>query len=80
MRTLRDEIPTMSIVLDDLVGPSNDQETVTFGRLVRHSALELILTFVMLFGVTSIVGWVIGPSLISQTFPQCYITRVSSVF
>ena len=39
-------------------------------RLARHSALELILTFILLFGVTSIVRWVIGPSLISRAIPQ----------
>jgi glycerol uptake facilitator-like aquaporin len=50
--------------------PSNDPKSVTFGQLVRHSALELILTCFMLFGVTSIVRWVVGPSLISRTFPE----------
>src|SRR5260370_21599574 len=44
-----------------------------FGKLGRHSALELILTFFMLFGVTSIVRWVIGPSLISRTFPEIQV-------
>jgi glycerol uptake facilitator protein/aquaporin Z len=39
-------------------------------QLARHSALELILTFILLFGVTSIVRWVIGPSLISRVIPQ----------
>jgi glycerol uptake facilitator-like aquaporin len=63
----------MSYVMDDFVDPSNAPEPVTFGRLVRHSALELILTFFMLFGVTSIVRWVIGPSLISRTFPEIQV-------
>ena len=36
----------------------------------RDSALELLLTFFMLFGVTSIVRWVIGPSPISRMIPQ----------
>src|SRR5258708_3400459 len=60
----------MSKVMDDSVDTSNAPEPVTFGKLVRHSALELILTFFMLFGVTSIVRWVIGRSLISRTFPE----------
>ena len=62
--------PMMSNVMDDSGDPSNDPKSVTFGQLVRHSALELILTFFMLFGVTSIVRWVIGPSLISRAFPE----------
>ena len=65
--------PTMSNVMDDSVDPSSDSKSVTFGQLVRHSALELILTFFMLFGVTSIVRWVIGPSLISRTFPEIQV-------
>ena len=68
--------PTVKSVMDDSVSPSNDPEAVTFGRLVRHSALELILTFFMLFGVTSIVRWVIGPSLISRTFPEIQVELV----
>src|SRR5258708_14621246 len=63
----------MSKVMDDSVDTSNAPEPVTFGKLVRHSALELILTFFMLFGVTSIVRWVIGPSLISRTFPEIQV-------
>ncbi|MGA8659743.1 MAG: aquaporin [Chthoniobacterales bacterium] len=59
--------------MDESPGPPNDPEHVTFARLVRHSALELILTFFMLFGVTSIVRWVIGPSLISRTIPQIQV-------
>src|SRR5260221_2029245 len=66
----------MSDVMDDFVDPSNVPEPVTFGQLIRHSALELILTFFMLFGVTSIVRWVIGPSLISRTFPEIQVELV----
>src|SRR5260221_11546662 len=62
----------MSQVMDDSVDKSNDPQAVTFGQLVRHSALELILTFILLFGVTSIVRWVIGPSLISRAIPQIH--------
>ena len=65
--------PTMSNVMDDSVDQSNDPKSVRFGQLVRHSALELVLTFFMLFGVTSIVRWVIGPSLISRTFPEIQV-------
>jgi glycerol uptake facilitator-like aquaporin len=65
--------PTMSNVMDDSVDLSNDPKSVPFGQLVRHSALELILTFFMLFGVTSIVRWVIGPSLISRMFPEIHV-------
>lgn len=45
-------------------------------RILRDSALELMLTFFMLFGVTSIVRWVIGPSLVSRTFPEIQIELV----
>jgi glycerol uptake facilitator-like aquaporin len=49
-----------------LVLPSNPGR-VSFGRLARDSVFELILTSVLLFGVVSIVRWVIGPSPISRT-------------
>jgi len=49
-----------------LVLPSNPGR-VSFGRLARDSMFELILTSVLLFGVVSIVRWVIGPSPISRT-------------
>ncbi len=48
---------------------SNKSERVSFGRLARDSVFELILTSVLLFGVVSIVRWVIGPSPISRTIP-----------
>ena len=38
-------------------------------RLARDSAIELILTSILLFGVVSIVRWVIGPSPISRAIP-----------
>jgi glycerol uptake facilitator-like aquaporin len=44
----------------------------SFGRLARDSAFELILTSVLLFGVVSIVRWVIGPSPISRTIPDIH--------
>jgi len=47
----------------------NNAGRVSFARLVRDSVFELILTSVLLFGVVSIVRWVIGPSPISRTIP-----------
>src|ERR1700735_5603807 len=47
----------------------NNTGRVSFGRLARDSVFELILTSVLLFGVVSIVRWVIGPSPISRTIP-----------
>jgi glycerol uptake facilitator-like aquaporin len=38
-------------------------------RLARDSAIELILTSILLFGVVTIVRWVIGPSPISRVIP-----------
>jgi len=52
--------------LDRSSGLSNKQERVSFRRLARDSAFELILTSFLLFGVVSIVRWVIGPSPISR--------------
>ena len=39
---------------------NNQVEKLSIIRILRDSALELLLTFLMLFGVTSIVRWVIG--------------------
>ena len=47
----------------------NNADSVARARLVRDSVFELILTFVLLFGVASIVRWVIGPSPISRAIP-----------
>ena len=44
-----------------------------FTELLWHSALELILTSVLLFGVTTIVRFVVGASPISRVFPQIQI-------
>src|ERR1700736_487277 len=66
-------VPPPANVIDESPSPPKDPEHVTFVQLVRHSALEVILTFFMLFGVTSIVRWVIGPSLISRTIPQIQV-------
>jgi glycerol uptake facilitator-like aquaporin len=43
------------------------------GALIWHSTLELILTSMLLFGVTSIVRFVVGPSVVSRAFPQIHI-------
>src|SRR5258708_24588104 len=48
-------------------GPSRSVE------VARHSALELILTSILLFGVTTIVRFVVGPSPISRVFPQIHV-------
>jgi glycerol uptake facilitator-like aquaporin len=51
-------------------------EQLTIARILRDSALELFLTFLMLFGVTSIVRWVIGPSPISRMIPQIQVELI----
>jgi glycerol uptake facilitator-like aquaporin len=43
---------------------------LTAARILRDSALELLLTSCLLFGVVSIVRWVIGPSPISRSVTQ----------
>jgi len=48
--------------------PANTEQTPA-ARLARDSAFELLLTFVLLFGVVTIVRWVIGPSPISRALP-----------
>ncbi|WP_351233134.1 aquaporin [Streptomyces sp. NPDC002133] len=42
----------------------------------RHSAQEFLLTFVLLFGVTTIVRWVIGPSAVSDAIPGIHLKLV----
>jgi glycerol uptake facilitator-like aquaporin len=42
------------------------------GTLIRHSMLELILTCGLLFGVTTIVRFVIGDSPISRALPEIH--------
>ena len=44
-----------------------------FGTLIRNSMLELILTCVLLFGITTIVRFVIGDSPISRALPQIHV-------
>ena len=55
--------------MDQSPGLPNNVEHVAFARLARDSGFELMLTFVLLFGVVSIVRWVIGPSPISRAIP-----------
>ena len=43
------------------------------GGLIRNSALELILTATLLFGVTTFVRFVVGPSPISRALPQIHV-------
>ncbi len=60
--------------------PSRKQNKIgsmpTVARLARDSVFEFLLTAVLLFGVVSIVRWVIGPSPISRAFPQIHIELV----
>ncbi len=44
-----------------------------FVELARRSVLELILTAILLFGVTTIVRFVVGPSPISRALPRIHI-------
>jgi glycerol uptake facilitator-like aquaporin len=43
------------------------------GALIRNSILELILTSALLFGVTTIVRFVVGDSPISRALPQIHV-------
>jgi glycerol uptake facilitator-like aquaporin len=52
--------------------PSKIVASAAFTRLARDSAFEFALTAVMLFGVVSIVRWVIGPSPVSRAIPQIH--------
>jgi glycerol uptake facilitator-like aquaporin len=44
-----------------------------FVGLIRNSVLELILTCVLLFGITTIVRFVVGDSPISRALPQIHV-------
>src|SRR6201997_5852591 len=48
-------------------GPTRSAE------LALLSAIELLLTSILLFGVTTIVRFVVGPSAMSRAFPQIHI-------
>jgi glycerol uptake facilitator-like aquaporin len=43
------------------------------GQLLRHSACEASLTTILLFGVVSVVRWVIGASPISRAIPGIHV-------
>src|SRR6266704_844200 len=43
------------------------------GALIRNSMLELILTSALLFGITTIVRFVVGASPISRALPQIHV-------
>jgi glycerol uptake facilitator-like aquaporin len=62
----------MKDAVEVATGMSRQVKQVSLARIVRDSALELLLTFLMLFGVISIVRWVIGPSPISQMIPEIH--------
>src|SRR5580692_12425677 len=55
--------------MDQSPAQSKNVEHIGLARLARDSAFELILTFVLLFGVVTIVRWVICPSPISRAIP-----------
>ncbi|MGW1540107.1 MIP/aquaporin family protein [Streptomyces sp. NPDC002309] len=40
---------------------------------LRHGAHELLLTFVLMFGVTTLVRWVVGPSAVSDAIPGIHL-------
>jgi glycerol uptake facilitator-like aquaporin len=46
---------------------------LAFGKLALHSGIELVLTSVLLFGITTIVRFVIGPSPISRLLPGIHL-------
>ncbi|MGW1887319.1 MIP/aquaporin family protein [Streptomyces sp. NPDC001970] len=50
--------------MNDITAPSS---------AFRHSAQEFLLTFVLLFGVTTLVRWVIGPSAVSDAIPGIHL-------
>ena len=54
----------------------NTRAQLQLGPLIRHSMLELFLTAVLLFGVTTIVRFAVGPSPISRAFPQIHVELI----
>src|SRR5260370_27247345 len=50
-----------------------DATKTQLGVIARHSVLELILTTLLLFGVTTIVRFVVGPSWISRAVPGIHM-------
>src|SRR5256886_12464279 len=62
--------------INESLGQLKEAQHVPLAQLARNTAYELILTFILLFGVASIVRWVIGPSLISRSIPQIHAELV----
>ncbi len=58
--------------MDQSPGPPKNGEREALARLARDGAFEFMLTFILLFCVTGIVRWVIGPSPISRAIPQIH--------
>jgi glycerol uptake facilitator-like aquaporin len=46
---------------------------ISLRTIIWHSALEFLLTFVLLFGVVTIVRWVIGPSAVARAIPHIHL-------
>ncbi|MGK4585862.1 MIP/aquaporin family protein [Kitasatospora sp. HPMI-4] len=53
--------------------PAAAASTATIATIARNSALEGLLTLVLLFGVATIVRWVVGPSPVSRAVPQIHL-------
>ena len=62
--------------MNESLSQLKEAQHVPLAQLARNTAYELILTFILLFGVTTIVRWVIGPSLISRSIPQIHAELV----
>ena len=45
------------------------RDAATSAMIAGHSALEGLLTFMLLFGVITVVRWVVGPSPVSDAMP-----------
>ncbi|MFF0291262.1 MIP/aquaporin family protein [Streptomyces sp. NPDC005262] len=56
-------------------GPPDEPGNASPGpaAIAGHSALECLLAFVLLFGVATIVRWVVGPSPISEAVTQIHL-------
>jgi glycerol uptake facilitator-like aquaporin len=58
---------------DAPAAPAAGGQEWTARHIRNGSACELLLTFVLLFGVVTIVRWVIGPSAVSRAIPQIHL-------
>jgi glycerol uptake facilitator-like aquaporin len=47
--------------------------SISLRTIIWHSALEFSLTFVLLFGVVTIVRWVVGPSAVARAIPDIHL-------